>query len=89
MGCETKLYNNESAFEWRKQPASNLREITELVKYICYDIKRQNILAKKKKPLQKSSLTLHPEIYFFWGKRSYVECSSTKGQCRCRQECGS
>jgi hypothetical protein len=46
MGCEKELYNNESASELRKQPASNLREITELVKYICNDIERQNILGK-------------------------------------------
>jgi len=46
------------------------------VKYICNDIERRNILAKK--PLQKSSLTLHPGIYFCWGKRSSVECTSRK-----------
>jgi hypothetical protein len=33
-------------FEWRKQTACNLREITEIVKYVCNDIDRQNILAK-------------------------------------------
>jgi len=87
MGCEKELYNNELAFEWRKQPASNLREIKQIVKYICNDIERQNILAKM--PLQKSSLTLHPGIYFCWGKRSYVERSSRNEQCSCQQECGS
>jgi len=51
-------------------------EITEIEKYICNDIERQNISAKI--PSQKSSLTIHPGIYICWGKRSYVECSSRK-----------
>lgn len=71
MGCEKEPYNNELAFEWRKQPMSNLRDIAQIVKYIRNDIERQNILAKM--PLQKSSLTIHPGMYFCWGKRSYVE----------------
>jgi len=53
MGCEKELYNNELAFEWRKQPASNLGEIKQIVNYICNDIERQNILAKM--PLQKKA----------------------------------
>ena len=76
MGCDNELYNNELAYAWRKQPVSNLREITEIVKYVCNDIERQNILSKIS--LQRSSLTLHPEINVRWGKRSCVECSSRK-----------
>jgi hypothetical protein len=70
MGCEKELYNNELAFEWRKQPASNLGEIKQIVNYICNDIERQNILAKM--PLQKKLINTTPKEFTSVGVKDHT-----------------
>jgi hypothetical protein len=42
-----------------------------LVKEICRDMRRQNILAKL---TEKVSSALYRDMNFIWGKRSYTEC---------------